>query len=620
MVMAKGVLANMKMKWVTQVINVIQFIHWNPIAKIVSPGAISHQTCVDYLNQFLYFREVSNGYFYLQVIMKRISLTLTVLLTCGSTFLNAQIKNTSSTTDKFSTLLNYIDMMYVDTVNTSELVEKAIVHMLEELDPHSVYLSKEEVAAANEPLQGSFDGIGVQFQILHDTIQVIEPIQGGPSEKLGIKSGDKIVKIDGENVAGIGIKNSDVMKKLKGPKGTKVTVGIERNRETELLFYTITRDKIPIYSTDASYMAAPGIGYIKISRFAQTTAEEMRKAINELREEGMKDLIIDLQGNGGGLLDIAVEMCDEFIAEDRLLVYTEGRSFPRDERRATPDKKGIFEKGRLIVLIDESSASASEILSGAIQDWDRGLIIGRRSFGKGLVQRPVRLPDGSMVRLTVQKYFTPSGRCIQKSYEDGLDEYEKDKEKRFKNGELFSLDSLNLPDSLKYFTNLQHRTVYGGGGILPDIFVPLDTSENSNYFSEMLRTGVNNDWVMEYTNVNRAALLEKYPTITDFTSRYELPENALSDMINRLTEKKVEYNEKEFKTSEHAIKIRTKALIARNLYDGEAFYVLINELNPAMKKATEVLQDGTFENMKLAYSDFKVGVLPLKKNKKLKTK
>jgi carboxyl-terminal processing protease len=552
--------------------------------------------------------------------MKRITLTLFVLLTCCSTFLNAQIKNTTSTTDKFSTLLNYIDMMYVDTVNTSELVEKAIVHMLEELDPHSVYLSKEEVAAANEPLQGSFDGIGVQFQILHDTIQVIEPIQGGPSEKLGIKSGDKIVKIDGENVAGIGIKNSDVMKKLKGPKGTKVTVGIERNREVELLYYTITRDKIPIYSTDASYMAAPGIGYIKISRFAQTTAEEMRKAISELREEGMKDLVIDLQGNGGGLLDIAVEMCDEFIAEDRLLVYTEGRSFPRDERRADPDKKGIFEKGRLIILIDESSASASEILSGAIQDWDRGLIIGRRSFGKGLVQRPVRLPDGSMVRLTVQKYFTPSGRCIQKSYEDGLDEYEKDKEKRFKNGELFSLDSLNLPDSLKYFTNLQRRTVYGGGGILPDIFVPLDTSENSNYFSEMLRTGVNNDWVMEYTNVNRVSLLEKYPTINDFTSRYELPENALPDMINRLTEKKVEYNEKEFKTSEHAIRTRTKALIARNLYDGEAFYVLINELNPALKKSTEVLQDGTFENMKLAYSDFKVGVLPLKKNKKLKTK
>jgi len=557
-----------------------------------------------YLNQFLYFSR-QHAVIFTPYSMKKYTIHIIALFTLSTFSLSAQVKNTAETSDKFSTLLNYIDLMYVDTVNSSELVEKAIVHMLEELDPHSVYLSKEEVAAANEPLQGSFDGIGVQFQILHDTIQVIEPIQGGPSEKLGIRSGDKIVKIDGENVAGIGIKNSDVMKKLKGPKGTKVSVGIERNRESELLYYTITRDKIPIYSTDAAYMAAPNIGYIKISRFAQTTAEEMRKAITELRAEGMKDLVIDLQGNGGGLLDIAVEMCDEFISGDRLLVYTEGRSFPRDERRANPEKKGIFEKGRLIVLIDESSASASEILSGAVQDWDRGLIIGRRSFGKGLVQRPVRLPDGSMVRLTVQKYFTPSGRCIQKSYDDGLAEYEKDKEKRFKNGELFSLDSLNLPDSLKYFTNLKKRTVYGGGGILPDIFVPLDTSENSNYFSEMLRTGVNNDWVMEYTNVNRSALLEKYPTIKDFSAHYELPTNATSDMVARMTEKKVEYNEKEFKISEHAIKLRTKALIARNLYDGEAFYVFINELNPALKKAIQVLQDGTFEKMKLAYSDFK---------------
>lgn len=518
---------------------------------------------------------------------------------------SGQIKNPSETTEKFSTLLNYIDLMYVDTIKAAELTEKAIIHMLEELDPHSVYLSKEEVQSANEPLQGSFDGIGVQFQILHDTILVIEPIQGGPSEKLGIRSGDKIVKIDGENVAGIGIKNSDVMKKLKGPKGTKVTVGIERNHEAELYFYTIVRDKIPIYSTDASYMVAPAIGYVKISRFAQTTAEEMRKAITDLRAEGMKDLIIDLQDNGGGLLDIAVEMCDEFISGDRLLVYTEGRSFPRDERRANPEKKGIFEKGRLVVLIDESSASASEILSGAVQDWDRGLIIGRRSFGKGLVQRPVRLPDGSMVRLTVQKYFTPSGRCIQKSYEDGLAEYEKDKEKRFKNGELFSLDSLNLPDSLKYYTNLKKRTVYGGGGILPDIFVPLDTSENSNYFSEMLRTGVNNDWVMNYTNAQRTTLLEKYPDIKTFTAKYELPQNAMPEMIDMLTKKDVPFNEAQFKISEHAMILRTKALIARNLYDNEAFYVIINDLNPALKKAVQVLQDGSFEKMKLAYSDFK---------------
>jgi carboxyl-terminal processing protease len=558
------------------------------------------------INQFLYFANGLSLYFYRTMIFMKKQFMLGAVFSAVC-FLqtSAQIKNPSETTEKFATLLNYIDLMYVDTVQAAALTEKAIIHMLEELDPHSVYLSKEEVQSANEPLQGSFDGIGVQFQILHDTILVVEPIQGGPSEKLGIRSGDKIVKIDGENVAGIGIKNSDVMKKLKGPKGTKVTVGIERNRETDLYYYTIVRDKIPIYSSDASYMVAPGIGYVKISRFAQTTAEEMRKAITELRADGMKDLVIDLQDNGGGLLDIAVEMCDEFISGDRLLVYTEGRSFPRDERRANPEKKGIFEKGRLIVLIDESSASASEILSGAVQDWDRGLIIGRRSFGKGLVQRPVRLPDGSMVRLTVQKYFTPSGRCIQKSYDDGLKEYEKDKEKRFKNGELFSLDSLNLPDSLKYYTNLKKRTVYGGGGILPDIFVPLDTSENSNYFSEMLRTGVNNDWVMNYTNAQRASLIEKYPDIKAFTEKYELPDNAMTEMIDMLTKKEVAFNEAQYKTSEHAMRLRTKALIARNLYDNEAFYVIINDLNPALKKAVQVLQDGTFEKMKLAYSDFK---------------
>jgi carboxyl-terminal processing protease len=538
------------------------------------------------------------------IIMIRSSIFFIALLSSMSSSLRAQ-NNPTETTEKFSTLLNYIDLMYVDSVNGSDLTEKAIVHLLEELDPHSVYLSKEEVQSANEPLMGSFDGIGIQFNIHQDTIMVVEPIQGGPSEKLGIRSGDKIVKIDGENVAGIGIKNSDVMKKLKGPKGTKVTVGIERNNSEELYYYNIIRDKIPIYSIDAAYMAAPGIGYIKISRFAQTTAEEMRKAISELKAEGMKDLVIDLQGNGGGLLDIAVEMCDEFISGDRLLVYTEGRSFPRDERRANPKTQGSFEKGRLVVLIDESSASASEILSGAVQDWDRGLLVGRRSFGKGLVQRPVRLPDGSVVRLTVQKYYTPAGRCIQKPYEEGLDEYEMDKEKRFKNGELFSLDSLNLPDSLKYFTNLKKRAVYGGGGILPDVFVPLDTTENSTYFSELLRTGVNNDWVMIYVNANRTDLLAKYPDVKSFAKAYDLPANSVQEMIEMLAKKDVPFNEKDFKTSEHAIILRTKALIARNLYENEAFYVLINDLNPALKKALVVLQDGTFEKMKLAYSDFK---------------
>lgn len=537
--------------------------------------------------------------------MKKICLLISAIALVLSIQSQAQVTNTIGTTEKFSTLLNYIDLMYVDSVNAEELTEKAIIHLLEELDPHSVYLSKEDVQAANEPLQGSFDGIGVQFNIFHDTIMVVEPIQGGPSEKLGIRSGDKIVKIDGVNVAGIGIKNSDVMKKLKGPKGTKVTVGIERGGVEEILYYNIIRDKIPIYSVDASYMVTPSIGYVKVSRFAQTTAEEMRKAISELKADGMKDLVLDLQGNGGGLLDIAVEMCDEFLSGDKLLVYTEGRSFPRDERRANPKIQGTWEKGRLIVLIDESSASASEILSGAVQDWDRGLIIGRRSFGKGLVQRPVRLPDGSMVRLTVQKYFTPTGRCIQKSYEDGLDAYEKDKETRWKNGEYFSLESLNLPDSLKYYTNLKKRTVYGGGGILPDIFVPLDTTENSAYFSQLIGTGVNNDWVMTYVNKNREQLLATYPDIKSFVNKYELPTSAMQEQIEMLTAKEIVYNENEFKTSEHSIRLRTKALIARNLYDNEAFYVLINDLNPALKKAVQVLQDGTFEKMKLAYSEFK---------------
>jgi carboxyl-terminal processing protease len=518
---------------------------------------------------------------------------------------SAQLPDPSATSDKFATLLNYIQAMYVDTVNTAKLTEKAIVAMLEELDPHSVYLSKEELQEANEPLQGSFDGIGIQFNIFHDTIMVVEPIQGGPSEKLGIQAGDKIVEIDGERVAGIGIKNNDVLKKLRGPKGTTVTVGIGREGSSELSYYDIIRDKIPIYSIDASIMVAPGIGYIKISRFAKTTIEELRTALKELKAEGMTDLVLDLQGNGGGYLNTAIEMCDEFLTSDKLLVYTEGRAFPREDYKSSSKTIGAFEKGRLIVLIDESSASASEILSGAIQDWDRGLIIGRRSFGKGLVQRPVPLPDGSAVRLTVQKYYTPSGRCIQKSYDDGIDDYMKDKEKRWKHGEYFSADSLHFPDSLKYYTNIKKRIVYGGGGIMPDVFVPLDTTESSDYFSDLLRTGVNNDWVMEYVNKNREQLLRQFPDEKTFVSTYKLPSTAMPEMIKMAEKEKVVYNDKDFKTSEHAIILRTKALIGRNLYQNETFYMIINDLNPPLKKAIQMLQDGSFDTMKLAFKDFK---------------
>ncbi|MEY2937445.1 MAG: hypothetical protein RL062_34, partial [Bacteroidota bacterium] len=499
------------------------------------------------------------------------------------------------TTDKFAYLLQSIEMMYVDSVNSKELVEKAIVHMLEELDPHSTYISAEEVQEANEPLQGSFDGIGIQFNILHDTIMVVEPIQGGPSEKLGIKAGDKIVEVEGQKMAGIGVKNSDVLAKLRGPKGTIVKVGIERKGIKEILYFNITRDKIPIYSVDASYMVAPEIGYIKVSRFAATTVEEMKKGIAELKEAGMKDLIIDLQDNGGGLLRAAIEMGDEFISGDRLLVYTEGRAFKRENYTARRGVKGNFEEGRLIILIDESSASASEIVSGAIQDWDRGVIVGRRSFGKGLVQRPVTLPDGSVVRLTVQKYFTPAGRCIQKPYEGGKDDYYQDYAKRLERGEFFSADSIHFPDSLKFATQLSKRTVYGGGGIMPDVFVPLDTSENSRYFSDLIRVGVQNDWALTYANANREKILAQYPTVNDFVSKFNIPAEEEQKVIDMAVAKEVKFDEKGYNNSRHAIMVRSKALLARDLYENEAFYEVINDLNPALKKAVQILQNGEYD-------------------------
>lgn len=529
--------------------------------------------------------------------MNRLFLALALLAVGGSGI--AQNKPTQQTTDKFAYLLQSIELMYVDSVNSKELVEKAIIHMLEELDPHSTYISAEEVQEANEPLQGSFDGIGIQFNILHDTIMVVEPIQGGPSEKLGIKAGDKIVEVEGTKMAGVGIKNSDVLGKLRGPKGTIVKVGIERRGVKEILYFNITRDKIPIYSVDASYMVAPEIGYIKVSRFAATTVEEMKKGIIELKADGMKDLIIDLQDNGGGLLRAAIEMGDEFISGDRLLVYTEGRAFKREDYTARRGLKGGFEEGRLIILIDESSASASEIVSGAIQDWDRGLIVGRRSFGKGLVQRPVSLPDGSVVRLTVQKYFTPAGRCIQKPYEEGKDDYYQDYAKRLERGEFFSASSIQFPDSLKYSTQLAKRTVYGGGGIMPDVFVPLDTTENSRYFNDIIRVGVQSEWALTYVNRQREALLAQYPTVSDFVTKYTIPAEEEQKVIDMAVAKEVPFDEKGYKTSRHAIMVRSKALVARDLYENEAFYEVINDLNPALKKAVEVLQNGEYDQMPL---------------------
>jgi len=524
-------------------------------------------------------------------------LTLSPLTSQGQGDMSAQ-----EAAQKFGTLMRYVDQLYVDSVNVHDLTELAIVKMLEDLDPHSVYFSAEELKEADEPLNGNFEGIGVQFNIFKDTIMVVSPISGGPSERLGIRAGDRIVEVDGENAAGIGITNRDVMKLLKGPKGTVVQVGVKREGESELLAFDIVRDKIPIYSIDAVHMVDNKIGYIKVSRFAKTTMDEFREAILTLQDQGMKDLILDLQGNGGGMLRTAIDMSDELLSGDKLLVYTEGRAFEREDTFA--EYKGLFEKGRLVVLIDEASASASEIVSGAVQDWDRGLVMGRRSFGKGLVQRPMRLPDGSAVRLTVQKYYTPSGRCIQKPYDDGVEAYRKEKFERYERGELLSLDSLDLPDSLMYKTRIQEREVYGGGGILPDIFVPLDTTLNSATFSRILRKGLCSKYALEQVDANRASWEARHLDEDDFVARMAFSDEEMADFQAFVEKEGVEIDETEWARSLPAIELRLKAFYGRNIYESKTFYRVIGGLNEALLEAVRVLNDGTFNAAPLAHRTF----------------
>lgn len=507
---------------------------------------------------------------------------------------------TGAAASKLESLLYHIDRMYVDEVNKDELVEAAIVRMLEQLDPHSVYIPKEELEEVNEPLKGNFDGIGVQFNLIRDTIYVVDAIAGGPSERLGIRAGDRIITINDTVVAGVGFKNSDVMSRLRGRKGTKVKVGIQRRAEPQLLEFVITRDKIPIFSVEAAYMATPKVGYIKVSRFSATTMKEFRTKLSELRAAGMQDLILDLQGNGGGYLRTAIEMSDEFLGDRRLIVYTEGRNAPRDETFAT--KEGGFEKGRLAVLVDEGSASASEIVSGAVQDWDRGLIVGRRSFGKGLVQRPVMLPDGSAVRLTVSRYFTPSGRCIQKSYEEGVEAYQQEKSQRLQSGELTSVDSLHPADTVKYYT-MNKRVVYGGGGISPDLFVPIDTSQSSNYFGQLVRRGVLNTFALQYVDEQRTDLLKSYPTAKAFLEGFTVSEALLELLVTEAESEGITRDDSGITRSRELIDTRLKALIARDLWDTSAYWMVINAENPvdrSFQRALEALTDNTYTRLGMA--------------------
>lgn len=494
---------------------------------------------------------------------------------------------------KYQRLMALIDAFYVDTVDLHKLTEDAIVKVLADLDPHSVYISKEEVDEMNEPLEGGFFGIGIQFAILRDTLMVVDVVAGGPSEKVGMHAGDRIIEIDGENVAGKNIGNAGVRKRLKGEKGTIVDVKILRGRD--LFDFRVVRDKIPIYSVDASYMLDNTTGYIKISRFAATTIEEFEEAVKKLQALGMQDLVLDLQGNGGGYMGAAIGICDHLMDAAKMIVYTDGVASGRRGEYSTV--AGMLEKGRVVVLIDGNSASASEIVSGAVQDWDRGLIVGRRSFGKGLVQRQYPLTDGSMIRLTTAHYYTPSGRCIQKPYSEGEEEYQAEIFKRYTSGELVNADSIIVNDSLKYSTKLKHRTVYGGGGIIPDLFVPMDTNINYLYFNRLIAKNVIGDWLTNYIDVNRKLLNAKYPTFEKFNKDFVVTDAMIDGIVKAGEKSGVKKDEKLLIPVLPSIKLQLKALIARDLWNMNEMYQIMNKENDVLKRGFEALKDGTYEKV-----------------------
>lgn len=489
---------------------------------------------------------------------------------------------------KLQLALFAISNLYVDSTSETKLVEDAIVGMLEKLDPHSTYMDPEETKEMTEPLQGNFDGIGIQFNMLTDTVYVIQVIPGGPSEKVGLMAGDRIVEVDDTLIAGVKMKTTEVMKRLRGPKGTEVRVKVKRGENPDLMEFRIIRGKIPMYSLDAAYMADKHTGYIKLNRFAASSANEFREALEKLRKEGMKQLILDLQGNGGGYLNIAIELADEFLEKQRLIVYTKGSKQPREEAHSTV--RGQFQEGRLVILVDESSASASEIVTGAVQDWDRGVVIGRRTFGKGLVQKPIPLPDGSMIRLTVSRYYTPTGRCIQKPYEQGnLDAYHHDLIDRYNRGELMTADSIHFPDSMKYQTLVTERTVYGGGGIMPDVFIPVDTTRYTDYHRKLVASGMVNRLAMNYIDRHRAELKMAYPTFAAYKQAFVVDEALLQELIQLGEQEQIKFDESEYARSKALIALQVKALIARDLFDMAQYFQIINEDNPSYLKALEII-------------------------------
>ena len=493
-----------------------------------------------------------------------------------------------STNQKLREVLSLIERNYVDETVPDDLVDDAIEHMLGKLDPHSVYISASDREAANEDLRGNYEGIGIEFSIFRDTLTVVTPLSGGPSENAGLLSGDKIVKVGEKNIAGVGLTNAEVYKLLKGPSGTQVSLQVLRRKE--IIDFTIERAKIPQFSVDVSYMIDKETGYIKINRFASTTYQEFYDALYKLKSKGMKKLILDLQGNPGGYMDEATELADEFLPEGRKIVYTKGKN-GHFAQNVDATSSGFFEKGELIVLVNEGSASASEILAGALQDNDRALLVGRRTFGKGLVQNPFSLKDGSELRLTISRYYTPSGRSIQKPYGDDFS-YAEDLDNRFKRGEFFHSDSIKFNDSLRYKT-LGGRSVYGGGGIMPDYFVPLDTTQNLSLLNDLYGSSTIQEYSLNYSEQNRKRLEDI--GLDQYLTSFQVNDEMLSDLMNMAVRNGVKYKKEDFSAGKDIIRIHVKAQIARKIWNNDGFYPVINTLNESLQQAIKIFETGTQE-------------------------
>ncbi len=490
----------------------------------------------------------------------------------------------NSEIEKLREVLSLVNNEYVDKGKTDAVVEDAINHILGKLDPHSIYVPASDKIEANEELRGNFEGIGIEFNIFHDTLVVVTALSGGPSESVGLRPGDKIIKVDGKVIANTKLTNLEVQKYLKGPKGTEVKIEVLRKKSKSPIAFTIIRDKIPQTSVDASYMINSEVGYIKVSRFSQTTYEEFKQALDKLKNAGMKKLVLDLQGNPGGYMDQAIDVADEFLGKGQKIVFTQGQD-SRSNENAIATEKGDFEKGDLIVLVNEGSASAAEIVSGALQDNDRALVVGRRSFGKGLVQRLFDLNDGSEVRLTISRYYTPSGRCIQKPYDD----YDKDIVKRYKHGEFFHADSIHFNDSLKYHT-ANGRTVYGGGGIMPDYFVPLDTTHSSSYFNELFAANCIREFAFNYAEGNK----ERFEKMgfESYKNKFAVDDKMLSQLVAMGKKEKVKSNPSDLARNKSVFQIYLKAEIARRVWGNPSFYPIFNESNEVLQ---QVIKNNLFD-------------------------